>query len=560
MKHLTSWIFSGSIVFLGISAAAANMSSEMMMNAYVSDFATRQLELVLPRGQFSLQVKVTAKKVSGSEAMRLPLGTATLTSDEMSLIEASGTESTGKLLSRIDRVELTVGVGKIVPEAVRALIKSTLSSTMALQESRGDSVKLVDLPEGYSLAWNPPTEPKSPPQAERTTLSAVEWTLCGIAGAFLLISLGIIYLSFRQMGTRLSTEARAMATVIKDAADSNSGGGSFQNAPVASQAVTPLAATSRGKPGDSDESFWTKIDIDSIVAFCVDCLDHPQYRSIPGLLIDSLLESERSTEVQNHLVSKEYEAQALTGTQYQTREVNSLFQSHQPEYRRSGRSPMAKQLLLVPFEKMQELVKSSSPVQSAMIINSLTPLRRSMVLKDLTVDYKLELSAFASKPMSMVEHKTAELELTSTLEKFSHSRPKEAQFHSMSYLSQVILKAESFSEDEQFHLTARNGRSNYVSVLKSFDVFTADDWSTENLQELAIAFCGYSTEVKARLTEKFTGKRQDWFRNFMSKFASSNPDFSEFQVVQVQDRIKARIAALTSSSENILRDEKNAAA
>jgi hypothetical protein len=543
-------------------SAWGSSGAAVLLNSYLSELAARQLEMLLPRGQFSLQVKVTPKKAV-TESIRLPLGTTMISGDELSTIETSGSESMGLLLSRIEKMEVSVGVAKTVPESIRQVIKTSLSGSLALQEGRGDVVTFSELPEALATVWAPPPVSKEsmPEPKERTSLNDIEIALAGIAGGFLLLAAFIIFFAFRQTASRLSSEARIMAAVLKEALESSSAGGNSFQMP-ATRAATPQTPTTNGSVASDDSagSIWDKVDNDSVIAFCIDCLDHPQYRSMPGLLIDSILDSDRSEEVRAKLSPLGYEAQNIAGVQYPAREVTSLFQAHQPEYRRITRSPMSKQLLQISFDELVEFAKSSESVQSALLINSLTPLRRALILKVLPVELKLQLASVASQPMSMVEHKTHELALTSQLEKLGRTdRSKESQVHSMSFLSQIILRAETFEDDELFHksVSKASGTTPYFSVLQALESFEAQDWETENLQELALAFCGYSQDVKAELVSKFSGKRQDWFKNFLGKFENSRPHYASPPVFQVHERIKDKLRAIRASE---VTGEKNAAA
>ncbi len=417
------------------------------------------------------------------------------------------------------------------------MVSGALQSVLSMESGRGDKVTFSELPESFTSTWASVNDIGAMASAYIKPAAM----LGGIIGLMLLLATGVMFLAFREMSARLSIEARSLSSTLKDAIETGSVNGAGSGMPAQQNSITPSREPAvHGDPLQNQAStdFWEKADLDVIVAFCFDCLDHPKYSSIPVALINTVLGPARAAELEKRLPPMSMEAFLGASQNLKTSEITAVFQAHQAEYRRATRSPMARQVLSVPVAKLQELSAELQNMEIALLINSLTPLRRTVLLKLLTTAVKIELAATARKSISAVEHKTFETSLTEKLARFAGVETKVEDSHSLDYLTSVILKAENFADDEAMF---EQGQSAYTGVLRAFEVFESKDWEELNLQDVAAAFSGYSQKYKDQLLAKYTGKKVEWLKNFISKFESAQVEFNSPNVVSLHESLNTKI-------------------
>ncbi|MBI2605368.1 MAG: hypothetical protein HYW49_04735 [Deltaproteobacteria bacterium] len=537
------------VLALTVPLLAAPSSVEILLNNYIREQATKQADLLLPRGRYTLQVNVTpdAERIKAESdsgpAIKLPMGSTYLTGSDLK--PSMTGDSVEKLLTYIKKIDLKISVMPNVAPSVRDMVKSSLTSALSLDAARGDVVTVDDLPQGFAMAWSPSTDFS----LDSSAYFKPVLMLGGMIGIMLIFAAMVLFLAFRQIGTRISSEARNISTTLKDALENQAG-------PVPSLALPaargPEAAYGGGGEGAGRASetitgpaFWEKVDLDAVVAFCHDCFEHPHYGAAANALINSILPPDKSAELEKKLPAKTLERYMGTKVDIKPAEITGIFQTNQAEYRRSVRSPIGRTVLTISVPRLLPFTNSLEKMEAAVLVNSLTPLRRGLLLKVLPTSFKMELAKASSKQVSAVEQKAYELSLTEKLTKLAKTEEKEADTYSMDYLSQIIMRAESFEEDEQYYDHAKTSGEAYATALAALDVFTSDDWDAMNLQDLAAAYCGYSPKTKDALVSKFTGKRMDWLKNFLGKLGANPPPYDSPAVQAVHEAIRARVAAKT---------------
>ena len=547
-----------SLMLTPLLAMAAPTSTEIMLNTYMREQATHQVELMLPRGKYNIQVNVSVnqakiKEENEVQPVKMPMGTTFITAPELKASGATDT-STEHLLTYIEKVQMSVGVVPSISPQVRDLIKSTLVSSLGLDTARGDLVNITELPESFASAWIVPN-PIQPAIESAIESLKKPFTYFGAGLGFLiLLTISVVFMSFRQMGTRLSSEARNMTVTLKDAIETgsvNSGSMSMNN-----QAMATVA----NKAGNdvSESTFWEKMDIDTIAAFCFDCVAHPKYSSIPGIIVSHLIEPARVTELEKSFPFK-YIKQ-IPGEKFtlKTPEVTQIFQMYLSEYRRAIRSPMSRQVLPVEISQLYTFSETLEKMEVALLINSLTPMKRSLMLQELSATTKLDLAEVAKQNLSAVEHKRFEMSLTEKVAAIVGTEDQKEEFHSLDYLTSIILKADSYVDDESiFNKVRESGQGSYSGILQAFDLFGPSDWSEMNLQETAMAFTGYSSNIKEQLYAHFSGKKLEWLKNFVAKFEAKVPEYQSTLVQSVHDNIKEKIRLITENSDKADHDESN---
>ncbi len=86
MKKILKLITLLSLLSLNVSAAVSTV--EILLNNYVREQANKQVELLLPRGKFSVSVNVTADQAkirseNEFQPVKLPLGSSFITGTEL---------------------------------------------------------------------------------------------------------------------------------------------------------------------------------------------------------------------------------------------------------------------------------------------------------------------------------------------------------------------------------------------------------------------------------------------------------------------------------------------
>jgi hypothetical protein len=524
-------------------------TTEVALYNFYRDQASKNIEQILPKGKFGVQVslKVNTTKLKNDfeiEPIRLPLGGTYVTQNE---IKSSGIidQSFEKIITYVDQVNVIVSIAPGISNKVQELITTSLKSMMLLDTKRGDTISFNELPEAIVTAWTP--EPSIDIYKKPAML------LSGYFGVILMLIVVAMFLGFRLVGSSLSKEAQFISSSIREALESSfgmGGMGGMQNNTAITNATN--AATTETKEGSSSD-FWEKVDIDSIAAFCFDSVSQPLYSPVPSLMVGTFLDHQKSAQLEA-LIPKSY-VNYVGKINIKPNEVQQIFKKYQTEYRRATRSPISKLVFRVEMEKVLELNSQLGNLEKALLLNSLTPLKRANLLRTYSTDAKLEL-AKASQGITPIEHKKTEVSLMEKVQKYVMTDNMVDQPQSLNYLTSIILQVESFEEDEKMY-EKMSTQGDYRGVLLAFDYFNSENWEEFNLQDLALAFCGYSDKFKELLAGKFSGKKQEWVKNFLKKFSQANLEFNSPQVESVHEMIVSKINFIKSQTQTA-GEEKNA--
>lgn len=519
-------------------------TTEVALYNFYRDQAIKNIEQILPKGKFGVQIslKVNTTKIKNDfelEPIKLPLGGSYVTPTEL---KSSGIidQSFEKMITYVDQVNIVVGLAPGIPNQVQELITSSLNSMMLLDPKRGDNISFNKLPDAIVSAWTPE------PSIEIYRKPAM--ILSGYFGIILMFIVISMILGFRLVGRSLSKEAKLITNSIKDALESSSLMNGGMGGMSAMQNNTPLTnsnSVSNSESADvSGADFWNKIDVETIAAFCFDAVSQPIYSSVPSLMVGTILDQKKSAELEA-IIPKSY-VNFVGKINLKAGEVQNIFKKYQTEYRRSTRSPISKLVYRVEMEKVHELNTELNNIEKALLLNSLTPLKRAKLLRTYSTDAKLEL-AKASKSITPIEHKKIEVSLMEKIQKYSLKDNLPDQSQSLNYLSTIILQVVSFEEDEKLY-EKMSQEGDYEGALLAFDYFSPDHWDEFNLQDLAMAYSGYSDKYKEILVEKFSGKKQEWVKNFLKKFNQANLEINSPQVESIHEMIVSKISSIKNQS------------
>lgn len=546
MKNMVKKLWLLGLTVFAANANAGLSSTEIALNNYYRDQASKQIEQILPKGKYSVQVniKVNTEKMKTDldvQPVQLPLGSSYVTSSEL---KSSGAidQSIEKLVTYVERVNVIVSIAPGISAQAQDLITNTLQAMVELDLKRGDKITFMDLPESVVTAWSP--EPNVEAYKKPALILGV------LFGFMLLLAAFVVMFGLKQVGTQITKEARFLTGTIKEALENSNS--MPQQPSMAAMQQSPAHSPSATSRMDSFEpvtsQFWDKVDADTITAFCYDCISQPVYHVVPALMVGSFLDSAKASSVEGNL-PLEVLRNSDEKTNLKSGDVIQIFQKYQSEYRRAVRSPMSQQVLRIDVDKLIEFSKELQNVEVALLINSLTPLKRSTLLKMLSTEVKLELAKASQENISIVEHKKFEISLIEKIMKITQDSNKKEEFHSLNYLTSIILKTESFAEDESLYEKMDHQGGSYNGILLALDFFKNTDWEEISPQDLAIAFSGYSEKYKNMVTEKFSGKKLEWMKNFFNKYERSQLDFHSDQVEAIHDVIKGKIKAIKAAGE-----------
>ena len=539
-----------SLMGFATSASAAPSTAELALNNYYRDQASKQIEQILPKGKFSVQVelKVSTAKIKSElepQSVKLPLGGSFVSSSEL---VASGVidQKIEQLTKYVESANIIVSLAPGTATQTQELITSMIQSMMGLDFKRGDKITFVDLPQSVITAWTP--EPSIEIYKKPVMI------LSGFFALILLLTGIVITFGLKNISTHITKESRMLGNSLKEAID---GSGGMKQSPMPS--VGPLSAPIQQNKSEKFEpmtsQFWDKIDTATLTAFCYDCISQPAYYSIPSMMVGTILDQEKAIEVENNLPA-DVVRNFSEKSSFTTADVMHLFQKHQSEYRRAARSPMSQQVLKVAVSRLIVFTSELKNMEIALLINSLTPLKRSSLLKMLSTEVKMGLAQTSKENLSIVEHKKFEVSLIEKIMKITKTDNKSEEYHSLNYLTSIILKTETYAEDEALY-EKMNHQGEYQGVLLAFDHFKTADWEEFNPQDLAIAFAGYSEKYKSSVMANFSGKKLDWVKNFFSKYEKAQPDFHSDQVETIHGMIQAKIKTIqTVGGEHSEEDKK----
>jgi hypothetical protein len=491
----------------------------------------------LPKGKYVIQVNVL---MNPSEEVdyanfKLPMGTISMSEKDIPVTSTSQDPLVmANLISKLKKVDIQVGVQQDVASNVREMIRSYLVSGLGLNPVRGDLVTVNDLPQGITDAWK---------TIKDEVASYDVKTPIYMMGGIVIICMGLLIFgmifAFGRLSNKLSNETKTLSNSLKEAIENQNPQPSFQPN-LGNQKTSSL-----NREPEQIIDFWKRVDVDQLYVFSLDCFDIHQYQSAAMELVNFYLDSEKAKELEGKIPGS-YLTQTFKNKIGED-EIKRLLLSNQAEYRRIVKSPIGQVLLPISSRILLLERESMQKTEINLLINSMTPLKRGEFLKGLSPAFKMELVQESKHPLTALEHKTFEVSLLKKLEKFKAMDQIE-ETSPMSYLSGVILKATSFTEDQDFY---EQNSEQYQSILKSLKLFNQDDWSAFNLDQISLAFYGYSESYLNKLYSFYPGKQGEWLKNFIAKRQKEANSFDHPQVEAIHELIKEKIKSLELSSHRL---------
>lgn len=527
---------------LGSQAQAANnktTSQDAAIQQYYQDQTIKQIEQFIPKGKFSVQVKaeIDYRKINQEHRenenppMALPALGAMIPVDQKS--EGGVQASIDELLHFVKKVEISVSLAPEVTAQAKEMIANAISNMVTFDAKRGDKISFGALPTSMN-------------ESSMTMQHPAIVTGAGIFVSMLFITFMFLF-GMSKIAGMISKEFLSISSKLQNAFE---GGGMMPSAFSPGNPMSP--STSQGnadnadsyQPGEAD--FWERIDHGSITAFMFDCHSTEKTRGVPHTLLNELYNQETIEQIENTIPSSIlafHDQHAVLSMS----EIHHLFHKNHGEYRKAHRSPLAKALLRLEAEKINEFKSNFDLKEMVVLMNFMTPLKRSKFVSLLDAETKVNIAKMTKSSFTTADVSKNEVKLIEKLTVIADSKDNKEQYD-FSALTELLFKSNSFAEDEQ-NFTKAADESSFFSPLMCLSAFNNEVWDEFSPQEAALAFWGYSDEYKQQLIGNYTGKKHEWIKNFLTKFEQSKPDFNSTAVEKVREKFKEKYQAVKTSGE-----------
>jgi len=515
---------------------AKNTSQEAAVQQYYQDQSIKQIEQFIPKGKFSVQVKaeIDYRKIqqeNESPTMGLPMLGAVVPQDSKS--EGGVQTSIDELLHYVKKVEISVKLAPEVSKQAKDMISNSISNMVTFDPKRGDKINFDILPSSMN---------------ETTSAFQQPFFIMGASLFFAMLMITFMVLfGMNRIAAIISREFNSISNKFRESFE---GGGmpsaSINGSPQLSQSISQVNFDNVEGYQQGASDFWERIDPASITAFIFDSHSVEKMKAIPYILVNGLYNRDLVEFIEKTIPSSFFQISEHHQT-FSMTEIHQFYQKHHAEYRKVQRSILAKTLLNVEVEKLQEYSSKFDSKEMVLLVNALTPFKRARFVSMLDVNTKMQLVKISKSALSVEDFKKYESNLIDKVTKISES-PSQKENYDFSTLSEFLFKSSNFQEDEANFKIALN-EPGFFSPLMCLNAFSKEDWDEFTPQESALAFWGYSDEYKAQLVEKYKGKKHEWIKNFLNKFEHARPDFDSIAVDSVREKLKAKYHAVRTAGD-----------
>lgn len=535
---------------------------ESYVDKYFEDQLTQSIHRIAPDVKFSLLVRTSLnqnllKSVDQVEKIKLPLGGSFLSSEEMtSQAGPEGLMHPESYREALSSITVEISWQESLSPVDQEWLKKHIISDLRLSADVAHDVKFSALPETFiksnsraiasesaeKIVWLEKVFP------QLAGISPQESAAVVVAGSvFVLGLLGFLFKLLVTSGQLFSFTKTFKESVTKvvdsiSAQGQAAGGASL---PLISQ---PLAQTNDRSQtpiqsflNANKEKFWDNVHAPELKAFAYDCLEHPLFESAAIILVHNFLNPTQADELKNALPDHFFDVDGPGRVLAPAHEVEEMFVKNRLQYVLLAERPLVQSLLSysVPqsIRLIEKLVTEEKSIEALSIMNRLTPIKREIVFEKLSFEFRLKLAQWSELKIEHAELEKAEEALAHSLR-----RPlaQEIQGRIVDFpfkaIGEELIKSRSFEEDEAIHNYFIKAGKFSQSILLGLTHWNDNIWSGLPLNEVALAYSGYSEEVQAKLLEKFDQKRQDWLTNFIQKYKQAGVRWDSVEVVQVRQK------------------------
>jgi hypothetical protein len=600
IKHLTNYILllimlAITLVVPAVAKAEGERSKQMVVRNYLREEVKKTLSQFVAQGTFSVQLGITmqdegkdAKKAKdkSDKAYLLPLGLSQLDINSFQGEQPSMFD----LVEQVKNIQIKVGLsGKVKPE-IKTLIRQALTNNLLLNTTSGDSVSFINLPAAAkeSVKLDPITLDKvtldpvkldeitiAPLQHENITIDDLSFAPSRLIGALssiefagallaiaILIGLAILMSAVQAFGNKLASSLGSMGKIIGESGENKGMGmggammpmGMGGNAAAATEGTGSEHSSNAGGAGttSANQEYWESIDLDIIRTFVMDSYESAEYGISTMTLLNQSLSNEKGQKLQENLPDGlfQYVSGQDNRTSLSSEEVTTYFQQNYLAYFTATNSNLAKQLADLPRPQLVQFISTLEAEEKLVLLKNLTPIKRNIIMEQFSSEDKINIAQNFDKERSVEKIKQLERTLGEKVEKLTPDPIKDEAGEQLVRLVDQISTPRSYAEDENFFEQGLVAGS-YTSLLRTLEELNPADWEQLTLQELAIAFAGYSEAITEELLDKFQDKKRVWLEQLLQQTRNENLAYSSAQVSATRSKL-VNILLKNADSEDIM--------
>ena len=541
MKKL-KFFASLSMVFFSLSSFGAQSGDvsydaiyQHLLQQYYTQLATKDAREVLGKSPFLINSEITLsatdvkKDKEETAPLRLPLTRLSLDESEFQRLSADsfGPETLNELLEMVSEIKLSITVSPEMSEEVKAVLKKQILNDLGSELLEEDDIEFVTAnPEWirFRLAQEISNPPTIAGAATEENQKNKIFRIAEVAGLGLIaLLIFFVAMMMKKLTSEVGQRVDHLVNAVKERSDSP------ENMSMPNLGSAPGTVKSEEREVSFEgggSTFLSKMEPNILVAFAKDVSEDSHWMGATRVLLDDLLGTELSNQLETKFEAANIEVESHVDPEMKRaleKEITFHLYQNASEYRRILRSPIGSIASKLKIQDLLSIAEMVSPTEIIVLVNSLSPVRKKQFIQSLGIEKRMMIADFSNLEMSVSEMKVKELNLAEKIEQVAltqngvETTPKKVN---LSYLSDSILKASGFEEDEAFDLKAKEIGQMYPGFLKTIHEADEAFWSQVNLLDLALASFGYSESILDEMKQKLNEKRSKWFTNFLAKVRS----------------------------------------
>jgi hypothetical protein len=574
--------------------AEGERSKLMVVRNYLREEVGKTLSQFVAQGTYSVQLGITMQKdgeekkkdPKSDKAYLLPLGLSQLDINSFKGEQPSMFD----LVEKVKNIQIKVGLSDKIKPEVRTLIRQALTNNLLLNTTAGDSISFINLPSTAkeSVKVDPIQLEKvtldpvkldeitlAPLQHENITIDDLSFAPSRLIGALssiefagallaiaILIGLAILMSAVQGFGNKLSSSLGSMGKIIGESGENKGMGGGMMGMGVgATAAAVTEQSGDRSSSGtgatSANQDYWESINLDIIRTFVMDSYESPEYGITAMTLLNQALSSDRGKELQGNLPDGlfQFVSGQDSSASLSAEDVTTFFQQNYLAYYTATNSEIATKLANLPTPQLMQFISTLEADEKLVLLKNLTPVKCSTIMDQFSSQDKITIAQNFDEEKSTEQIKQLERSLGTKVDKLTPEPIKDEASSQLVRLVNRITTPRSYTEDESFFEQGLVVGS-YTSLLRSLEELSPADWEQIPLQEIALAFSGYSENITEELLDKFQDKKRVWLEQLLQQSRNENLAYSSAQVSAVRNKL-VNILLKNAESDDIMDGDDN---
>ena len=327
-----------------------------------------------------------------------------------------------------------------------------------------------------------------------------------------------------------------------------------------SQTPEPEKIKPAGPDSTEDQThLLEKIDPLALKLFVYDCSGLTQTRNYPAAIIYRILSKVDLARKLDQEIEEEFKPISSRITETPSRkEIEGVLYPLLPQYKAISRNEFTATLAKQSMEWLRHLAGYLDLDELGMLLDLLPPLKMRALAEGLDLQIRLQL--FQKSSETKTAHEDAQIlgRVKSAAEKLLIQTRNQTSTGSDSfaarYKNNILLKIETFEEEEVLYQASRQIKGVYVGLLSLLNEGSVSFWNQVDVRDLANCIGGYNPEVRA-ICEKFLSpRRYQWLVSFLERMETVSHEYTSPSVVESRNRIldsfKLELAQLMKPVKN----------